>query len=146
MTLISRFLFGEAAQLRLLQKKASAYYTPDPIVSSLVSWAIRSQRDRLLDPACGDGRFIAAHANAVGIEQDPEATRTAIQRAPWALVHEGDFFAWAGETTERFECASGNPPFIRYQSSKGEIRGRALKLCAGLGADFSGLSSSWAPF
>jgi hypothetical protein len=131
---------------RLSQKEAGAYYTPDPVVSSLLKWAIRDDKDRLLDPSCGDGRFIAGHRNAVGIEQDTHATQTAMARAPWALIHEGDFFAWAAETVERFECAAGNPPFIRYQTFKGEVRARAMSLCAGLGADFSGLASSWAPF
>ncbi|WP_296200974.1 SAM-dependent DNA methyltransferase [uncultured Hyphomicrobium sp.] len=66
--------------------------------------------------------------------------------APWALVHEGDFFTWASNTEERFECASGNPPFIRYQSFSGSVREGALRYCASLGAKFSGLTSSWAPF
>lgn len=136
----------EVDSARLSQKHSGAYYTPNPVVSSLVKWAVRSESDRLLDPACGDGRFIAAHRNAVGIEQDTVATRTAMARAPWSLVHEGDFFAWAGETVERFECASGNPPFIRYQTFKGTTRARAIELCARHGATFSGLSSSWAPF
>ena len=131
---------------RLTQKEAGAYYTPDPVVASLLQWTVRDSEDRLLDPSCGDGRFIAGHRNSVGIEQDPEATQIATSRAPWALVHKGDFFSWTGETVERFECAAGNPPFIRYQHFKGEVRARALALCAGLGADFSGLTSSWAPF
>ncbi len=131
---------------RLSQKESGGYYTPDPVVTSLLKWAIRHEEDRLLDPSCGDGRFIAGHRNAVGIEQDLPATQTAISRAPWALVHEGDFFSWASETAERFDCAAGNPPFIRYQTFKGEVRERAITLCAGLGADFSGLASSWAPF
>ena len=69
-----------------------------------------------------------------------------MERAPWALVHEGDFFAWAGETSERFECAAGNPPFIRYQTFKGPLRARAFSLCHELGVEFNGLASSWAPF
>jgi hypothetical protein len=69
-----------------------------------------------------------------------------MQHAPGALVHEGDFFTWAANTPERFECAAGNPPFIRYQIFKGGIRARALELCARHGANFTGLSSSWAPF
>jgi SAM-dependent methyltransferase len=100
----------------------------------------------MLDPSCGDGRFIAAHKKSVGIEQDAVAAREAIERAPWALVHEGDFFQWADATNERFECAAGNPPFIRYQTFKGSVRESALSLCARHGATFSGLSSSWAPF
>lgn len=131
---------------RLSQKEAGAYYTPDGVVASLLKWAVRHADERLLDPSCGDGRFIAGHFNSVGIEQDFVAAREAIARAPWALVHEGDFFVWAKSTHERFECAVGNPPFIRYQTFKGETRERALSLCRELGADFNGLASSWAPF
>lgn len=130
----------------LTQKEAGAYYTPDHVADSLLHWVIRATADRLLDPSCGDGQFIEGHRNSVGIEQDAHAAQRAVQRAPWALVHEGDFFSWAANTTERFECAAGNPPFIRYQTFKGEVRERALNLCARLGARFTGLASSWAPF
>jgi len=82
----------------------------------------------------------------VGIEQNPASAQSAIAAAPWALVHKGDFFAWAAETPERFECAAGNPPFIRYHNFAGAVRKRALDLCATNGAAFSGLTSSWAPF
>lgn len=128
------------------RKKAGAYYTPDPVVATLVQWAVRNDSDRMIDPSCGDGRFIRAHRNSVGIEQDPAASALAMSVAPWALIHEGDFFTWARNTEERFECAAGNPPFIRYQTFKGEVREAALKYCASLGAQFSGLTSSWAPF
>ncbi len=135
-----------SAPVPLSRKHSGAYYTPDPIVEALVSWAVRDEGERLLDPSCGDGRFIAAHRNSVGIEQDAAAARAAVARAPWALVHEGDFFGWAEATPERFECLAGNPPFIRYQTFKGEVRARALRLCERQGVKFSGLSSSWAPF
>ena len=127
-------------------KEKGAYYTPRDVVSSLVRWAVQEPGDRLLDPSCGDGRFVACHSRSVGIEQDPEASAAAMRRAPGALVHEGDFFTWAGSTKERFECAAGNPPFIRYQRFKGDVRGRAVDLCARLGSRFSGLSSSWPLF
>lgn len=128
------------------QKLSGAYFTPEPLASALACWAVRSDGDRLLDPSCGDGRFIAAHHNSVGIEQDPQSAATAIARAPWALVHEGDFFQWAEATSERFECCAGNPPFIRYQHFNGLVRQRALSFCAAQGAKFTGLTSSWAPF
>lgn len=128
------------------QKLSGAYFTPSALAEALACWAIRREDDRLLDPSCGDGRFIAAHTNSVGIEQDPQSATTAIRRAPWALVHEGDFFQWAEATSERFECCAGNPPFIRYQHFTGAIRKRALEVCARQGAHFSGLTSSWAPF
>lgn len=128
------------------QKQSGAYYTPTAVAESLRSWALRGSADRLLDPSCGDGRFIAGHLNSVGIEQDAVAAKRAIERAPSALVHEGDFFAWAEKTSERFDCAAGNPPFIRYQTFKGEVREKALRMCARVGARFNGLASSWAPF
>ena len=130
---------------RLGQKAAGAYYTPSPIVQTLLKWAIHDESDRFLDPSCGDGRFIAAQKNSVGIEQDAAASHTAMQRAPWTLVHEGDFFTWAAETPERFAAVGGNPSFIRYQAFNGEVRARAIALCNALGARFSGLASSWAP-
>lgn len=130
----------------MTQKQAGAYYTPDIVVESLLRWALRNENDRLLDPSCGEGRFIVGHRNSVGIEQDAAAAKNAVERAPWALVHEGDFFTWASNTPERFDCAAGNPPFIRYQSFSGAVRDRALRLCADAGVQFSGLSSSWAPF
>ena len=128
------------------QKQSGAYYTPEDAVRSLVSWVVRQPADRMLDPSAGDGRFLALHRRSVGIEQDPESAAVASKRAPWALVHEGDFFRWAASTKERFECAAGNPPFIRYQRFNGAIRDNALKLCRALGASFSSLTSSWAPF
>jgi adenine-specific DNA-methyltransferase len=130
----------------LKRKSRGAYYTPDSVVRTLINWAVHDESDRFLDPSCGDGRFIAAHNNSVGIEQDTAATHAAIQRAPWALVHEGDFFSWAAETQERFTAVGGNPPFVRYQTFKGDVRARAIALCNALGARFSGLASSWAPF
>jgi adenine-specific DNA-methyltransferase len=128
------------------QKQLGSYYTPGEVATALVRWAIRSEEDRLLDPSCGDGQFLVSHPNSVGIEHDPAAANFLHQRVPGSLLHEGDFFAWAARTNERFECAAGNPPFIRYQRFAGEVRRRALQLCARHGADFTALTSSWAPF
>ena len=128
------------------QKQTGSYFTPDPVVSCLVRWAVREETDQLLDPACGDGRFIAAHRNSVGIERDRASAAAATARAPDAIVRSEEFFQWAEGTTDRFDCVAGNPPFIRYQTFKGSVRRRALRLCAAHGARFSGLASSWAPF
>lgn len=127
-------------------KQSGAYYTPDSVVRSLLKWAVQDPGDRLLDPACGDGRFVANHTKSVGIELNSDSSAIAMRRAPSALIHTGDFFAWAGSTHETFECAAGNPPFIRYQLFSGVVRKRALALCARLGAKFSGLASSWPLF
>src|SRR5207249_6467832 len=128
------------------QKKLGQFFTPEAVAAALVNWAVRKAQDRLLDPSCGDGQFLACHRRAVGIEIDPENAAEARQRAPGALIHPGDFFVWAERTTERFDAATGNPPFIRYQRFVGETRERALKMAARLGATFNGLSASWTPF
>ncbi len=128
------------------RKTVGAYYTPEYAVRSLVTWVIRNRSDRLLDPACGDGRFLTVHPNSVGVEQDAAASVLVHARAPGSLIHEGDFFKWATNTRERFECAAGNPPFIRYQKFTGDVRSAAQDLCAAHGGRFSSLSSSWAPF
>lgn len=137
---------GAQTMSKLAQKMSGSYYTPDEVVSSLVRWAVRHPTDELIDPSCGDGRFLAGHRKGVGVEQDLEAARIARDRAPAATIHTAEFFAWAAATNNRFDCVVGNPPFIRYQTFKGAVRETALRQCSRLGAHFSGLSSSWAPF
>ncbi|MBI3014930.1 MAG: SAM-dependent DNA methyltransferase [Candidatus Tectomicrobia bacterium] len=128
------------------RKRLGQVLTPEIVARGLVGWVVRRENDRLLDPSCGDGRFVACHRASVGVEVHKDAAAVARTRAPWALIHEAEFFAWASETRERFEAAAGNPPFIRYQHFNGVVRERALKAAARLGARFNGLASSWAPF
>ncbi len=66
------------------QKRNGVYYTPENVVQTLVRWAIRKESDRLLDPSCGDGRFLAAHQNSFGVEPDCAGVVSATQRAPKA--------------------------------------------------------------
>lgn len=128
------------------QKQLGQFFTPPAVAEALVSWLRPKPTERLLDPSCGDGQFLTLHRRSVGLEVDPENAAVASQRAPGALVHVGDFFTWAAKTAERFEAAVGNPPYIRYQLFSGEVRERALEVAARVGAEFNGLSSSWAPF
>ena len=128
------------------QKALGQFFTPPEVAQTLVRWVITSPLQRLLNPACGDGEFLVCHRRSVGIDVDRDHTIQARVRAPGALVHEGDFFLWASRTSERFDAAAGNPPFIRYQAFAGATRERALAEAAKLGARFNGLSSSWAPF
>src|SRR5271166_4358635 len=44
-------------RIKLSRKEIGAYYTPEAVAASLVMWAVRHGSDRMLDPACGDGRF-----------------------------------------------------------------------------------------
>src|ERR1044072_8098455 len=109
-------------------------------------WVIRNTDDRLLDPSCGDGRFIREHRNSTGVDLSPHYCQQARLIAPFATIHEGEFFSWASQTSERFECVAGNPPFIRYQNFDEKTKSLALDLCAREGVKISGLTSSWVPF
>ena len=131
------------------RKRRGAYYTPEAVAALLARWAVRSTNDRVLDPACGDGRFLTYASHSVGVEQDGNAAAQAQSRAPTARVCHDEFFGWARRERaagSRFDCAMGNPPFIRYQTWSGGVRRRASSLCMELGVAFSGLSASWAPF
>ena len=131
------------------RKRRGAYYTPEAVAAMLARWAVRSTSDRVLDPACGDGRFLTYATHSVGVEQDGNAAAQAQGRVPTARVCQDEFFAWARRERaagRRFDCAIGNPPFIRYQTWNDGVRRRAFSLCTELGVAFSGLSASWAPF
>jgi adenine-specific DNA methylase len=144
------FTFEPSTKGRLMdtgkKKQTGSFYTPNAAVRSLIRWVVRSPKDRLLDPSCGDGRFLALHECSTGVELDHSAAVAARAQARKATVHEREFFQWAATTAERFDCVAGNPPFIRYQRFSGDVRARALRLCSRLGAHFSSLTSSWAPF
>ena len=128
------------------RKALGQFYTPAEVAESLVSSVVRSEADRLLDPACGDGQFLRYHRACVGVEVSATACLEAREAAPWARIHNADFFRWAAETAERFECVVGNPPFIRYQRFSGATRRIALELSRRAGANLPALTSSWAPF
>ena len=90
---------------------------------------------RVLDPACGDGVFLArAHARGVGrlhgIEIDEAAASAARARVPAACIHRGDLFgeAVAGMC---FDAVVGNPPYVRQErldaGTKQRIRQRLIR-------------------
>lgn len=127
-------------------KAAGQFFTPEPVAKTLVTWVVRSPEDTLLDPSCGDGAIIEHHRNSKGVEQDPYSAWLARERCPGSEIENNDFLTWAAETRERFDCAAGNPPFIRYQSFKGTSKRAAQTICRDQGVEISGLTSSWAVF
>ena len=40
------------------QKLRGGYYTPEEVTKFLSSWAIKTNKDRILEPSCGDGNFL----------------------------------------------------------------------------------------
>lgn len=137
------------------KKSLGSFYTSEPIVRLLVSWGMRRPHEVVMDPSCGDGRFLIAAAasgatETVGVDIDPAA----IARANEALsrtsrpfrVIESDFFEILPDTLPPVDLVIGNPPFIRYQRFSGDARRRALESALMMGVKLTRLTSSWAPF
>src|SRR5258705_299481 len=131
---------------RSAAKLIGQFYSPEQVGNTLVNWLQLGNRESLLDPSCGDGRFICHHGNSVGVDSCAASCQKARIRAPRATIHQAEFFQWSAHNSQRFDCVAGNPPFIRYHNFNGDVRRRALDLSALHGAKFSALTSSWAPF
>lgn len=134
------------AQTGAARKLLGAWYTPPELVDAVVDNVLRGFRPargravRVLDPACGDGRFLFAVAErlaANGIEA--ELTGCDIDGTALAAINgamrsiEADALAhdWAGET---FDVVVGNPPFLS-QMAAATTRGGASKHGGGPYAD-----------
>lgn len=101
------------------QKLRGGYYTPQLVADFLAWWAIRSPRDRVLEPSCGDGILVESAikvliergadrrkaANLVqGVEIEQAERLKALERIqalgcrPEAVnIHLGDFFTYCKE-------------------------------------------------
>lgn len=90
--------------LRLLDiASLGQVFTPEPVVQAML--ALRRNRGRVLEPACGDGAFLRHLPGAVAIELDANhCPPDAVQM---------DFFAYPA--SERFDTIIGNPPYVRFQ-------------------------------
>lgn len=144
------------------RRERGAYYTPVKLARFVADWAIRSGTDRVLDPAAGHGRLIAAAVrrsraseakrspNVWGVELHPGtfaelARRCAGFGIPPSQLRNGDFFD-TPQGVGKFDVVITNPPYVRHH----EIPARATtRMRAALGADgptMDGRSSSWAYF
>lgn len=110
------------------RKQLGAWYTPAELVDTVVDAVItpafvqaRADTIRVVDPACGDGRFLVAAADrfrslgtaveCVGCDLDAAAIAAARLLLPDADLRHGDALTcdWRGE---RFDLVIGNPPFL----------------------------------
>jgi len=150
------------------QKARGAFFTPPAIADFLTMWAVRSPDARILDPTCGEavfllsaaGRLKALGADSAGISAqltgidlhqpslDASAELLADQGASAKLVC-SDFFhlstpAQIGDRVGWQDAVIGNPPFVRYQEHRGQVRKRSASAALAQGVRLSGLASSWA--
>ena len=137
------------AQNGAKSKVLGAVYTPPRVADALTRWAVRTPKDAVLDPSCGEGVFLATartrladlgaqRAVSVGVDIDASTARQV------GAIH-ADFFAWAKEAP-RFDVILGNPPFIRSHLFSEESRANAFPAMERLGIKPSRLMSTWAPF
>lgn len=137
---------------RTRQKTLGAFYTARHLAEAISAWGLRKPRAAVLDPSCGDGRFLepatlCAVPRIVGCDVDPDALRSAHDRlGDRADLILADFFTLKPDAMEPVDLVLGNPPYIRYQSFRGATRRLALESALRLGVRLTGLTSSWAPF
>jgi len=156
--------------LREDQKKLrGGYYTPPDIAYWLCSWAIRTSKDRILEPSCGDGAFLHSAARRLvdlgsdkraicrqmtGVElfsseadKASEQMQKLLGKSATSIVQCSDFFTWSSEQPNTaFDCVLGNPPFIRYQNFPEPCRSKAISLLRSLGLAPNKLTNIWVPF
>lgn len=133
------------------RKQRGAWYTPPWLVDSVIDAVVtdefvhraRGRRIRVLDPACGDGRFLGAAARRaadlgadvelVGVDIDPSAGSIAMSLLPTADIVVGDAleYEWG---SQRFDLVIGNPPFLS-QLATATSRGGAGRRGGGPYAD-----------
>jgi adenine-specific DNA-methyltransferase len=151
------------------KKLRGGYYTSSRVADWLSRWAIRTPKDRVLEPSCGDGVFVESAARQLlelgtdpmdvsaqlrGIELvESEVVKTSSRLSALLggrsrnSVHCADFFHWVqhGDGAS-FDCVLGNPPFIRYQNFPESSRSLAMRLLHGAGFKPNRLTNIWVPF
>ncbi len=160
---LNRFLQLDPDKLR------GGYYTPAVLASWIVDWSVREQDSLVLEPSCGDGKFISAAAERLvalgaprealpkqimGIEileseaaKATDALETRFEQSFAETVHHGDFFEWWSTPGRgQFDAVVGNPPFIRYQTFPEPHRTIAMDIMRQLGLKPNKLTNIWVPF
>jgi len=133
-------------------KLRGGYYTPGPIARFLAEW-VSAAGPNLLEPSCGDGAILGqlvAHrpdGSVTGVELSALEARAARANVPAATVIAKDLFAWfSSSQCGAWDGVAGNPPFIRFQHWKEELRDRAFDLMRSAGLRPTRLTNAWVPF
>lgn len=123
-----------AAPASVRRRRTGAWYTPAHLVELVIDrtvtadWVARIDRPiRVLDPACGDGRFLLAAARAVealggrgqltAIDIDPEALAVVAREPGLERADRRCADSLSSDWgDERFDLVLGNPPFLSQLS------------------------------
>jgi SAM-dependent methyltransferase len=125
----------QATAAALRRKELGAWYTPHDLVERVVAMTLRPTDRTVVDPACGDGRFLTAcrRMTTTGVDVDPSAVVCARAAVPSAEVLCADALEmdWGRRT---FDVVIGNPPF-RSQLARLTSRGGRSRFGGGPYAD-----------
>jgi len=150
-------------------KLRGGYYTSSQVADWLCAWAIRSPKDFVLEPSCGDGAFLVAAAarlkslgaksptilnHLTGIEIIAKESAKASARLEKFIgvranstIETTDFFSWWQQSKKAsYDVIVGNPPFIRYQTFPEPHRTKAMEIMVELGLSPNRLTNIWVPF
>lgn len=148
-----------SADVAAERKARGAYFTPSEVCDFAARWALRTAGDLVLEPSCGEAAFLVAAAqqltelgnpqpHVTAVEIDAPTARTAAgilgRLGARASIEVGDFLVQRPAPV--FDAVIGNPPFIRYQTFRGDSRAAGVRAALAEGVRLTGLSSSWAPF
>ncbi len=148
-----------------IQKLRGGYYTPKILTDFIVEWAIRNPEDKILEPSCGDGNFIASIINKLknnGLESSTQIVAVELiekeiykakKRVSSLAVdanitwHNCDFFkVYKKLKNKKINVVIGNPPFIRFQNFDNESRNYAFSLLHDVGYHPTKLLNTWSAF
>lgn len=145
------------------QKLRGGYYTPTALAYYLCDWAVRSSSDRVLEPSCGDGNFLAALSEVCSIKnfRKPLAVSAIeIDEQEFSALSKrvsneasldtdlicGDFFLKFGGIEYTYDVVVGNPPFIRFQYFDPESRDVAFSHLREFDYSPTKLANAWCAF
>ncbi|MBK8988080.1 MAG: SAM-dependent DNA methyltransferase [Chloroflexi bacterium] len=115
------------------QHTLGQYETPTDVADLLLGFCLRRPSDRLLDPSCGQGAFLARAARLLGwladgpdappdvlwgVELDPDTAARAQAALPQAHILSRSFFTLQPGTNDlppAFDVIIGNPPYTRAE-------------------------------
>ena len=111
------------------RKELGAWYTPSELVTAVVREAVFPGARSVLDPACGDGRFLQATGvpEQTGVDIDPGASAG----GGTFLLDDSLARDWGAA---QFDVVVGNPPFLS-QLASATSRGGASRFGGGPYAD-----------
>ncbi len=118
------------------RRQLGSWYTPASLVDFVIDRALEGMDGpihRVLDPSCGDGRFLSALVRRLGTDLDVvgvDVDGVAIGNARSALgdradLRHGDAFTVDWSTEPPFDLVIGNPPFLSQMAGRSTRGGRS---------------------